>query len=242
MENYRLDNKVGSVSRLNRLLRLIQLLSSGVRRNIDEFSQILGVSRRTVFRDIEALEESGIRVHYEFGSKSYQIEEPFDVPVRPVLPGLLPLAVAIALRFLKRSPIDLAAGAAEIESVLMRQLSHSSATSFQAALNFVEVPPLASAKVASASHVQDLFAGFVSKRRVRLTYQSELGPQGTLLAPKKVVVEEEAVHIYGWSSFHRRNVHINVAEILTTELTDDYFNEADCVESSRLNSEVLGEK
>lgn len=240
MENYRLDNKVGSVSRLGRLLRLLQLLSSGVRRNIDEFSQILGVSRRTVFRDLEALQESGIQIQYDFGSRSYQIEEPIDIHVRPVLPGLLPLAAAMALGALKGLPVEFAAAAAEIETLLVRRLSQSSAASFQAALSFVEVSPSAARQFASASHLQDLFAGFVSQRRVRLTYQSELGPQGTLFTPRKLLVEESAVHIHGWSSFHCRNMQINVAEILTTELTEEYFSDTDSVESSRSNSEAVG--
>lgn len=67
------------VSRVHRLLRLITLLQSGRPRHADELTEELGISRRTLFRDLNMLEEAGVPYYYEAGV-GYRISRTFFLP------------------------------------------------------------------------------------------------------------------------------------------------------------------
>lgn len=94
--------------RINRLLRLIMLLQARRPRTAQELADELGVSRRTVFRDLNTLEDAGVpcrevgmdgpRGRANPGGGGYRIEKGFHLPptslsVAEVL-GLLHLAKA----------------------------------------------------------------------------------------------------------------------------------------------------
>ncbi len=51
-------------ARLKRLLRLIGILRSAEPKTAEELARLLGVSRRTVFRDLDLLSEAGIPYEY----------------------------------------------------------------------------------------------------------------------------------------------------------------------------------
>lgn len=55
---------MSSTQRLERLLRLVNLLQSGRQFNTRELSEILGVSRRTIFRDINLLQDCGVQIQF----------------------------------------------------------------------------------------------------------------------------------------------------------------------------------
>lgn len=67
------------VSRIHRLLRLITLLQSGGSRSVAELIEELGISRRTLFRDLNMLELAGIPYYHEPG-KGYRINKRFFLP------------------------------------------------------------------------------------------------------------------------------------------------------------------
>jgi len=65
--------------RLQRLLRLITLLQGGVTLNASALAERMGVSRRTLFRDLKALEAAGIDYEYH-SERGYRIEPDFFLP------------------------------------------------------------------------------------------------------------------------------------------------------------------
>ncbi len=67
------------VSRVHRLIRLITLLQSGRPRTVAELMEELGVSRRTLFRDLNMLEMAGVPYYHEPG-KGYRINRSFFLP------------------------------------------------------------------------------------------------------------------------------------------------------------------
>ncbi len=68
-----------SVERVHRLLRLIMVLQGGAARSAADLAATLGVSRRTVFRDLNLLEEAGIPCFHERG-RGYRIARSFFLP------------------------------------------------------------------------------------------------------------------------------------------------------------------
>jgi len=89
------------VSRVHRLLRLITVLQSGQGRSVAELTAELGISRRTVFRDLQMLQSAGIPCYYD-AERGYRISERFFLPpisltVREIL-GLMLFGKTAAAR------------------------------------------------------------------------------------------------------------------------------------------------
>ena len=68
-----------SVKRIHRLLRLIMLLQSGRAGRTYDLTSELGISRRTLFRDLKALEMAGIP-YYHDPEAGYRIARSFFLP------------------------------------------------------------------------------------------------------------------------------------------------------------------
>lgn len=68
-----------SVSRIHRLLRLVTLLQSGRARSAKDLMAELGVSRRTLFRDLKVLQVAGIPYYHDTTS-GYRIARSFFLP------------------------------------------------------------------------------------------------------------------------------------------------------------------
>ncbi len=112
-----------NVSRIYRLLRLVTLLQNSTRAyTADELAEDLQISRRTVFRDLNALEMAHIPYYYDPASRGYRISSFFFLPpVNLTLPEALAL-LALTGRLQTESNIPLlcqgAQAAAKIEGIL----------------------------------------------------------------------------------------------------------------------------
>ena len=69
-----------NVKRITRLLQLLQMLQSGSGRNADGLAADCGVSRRTVFRDLEALRVAGVPIAYDDEVDRYSIPGSYFLP------------------------------------------------------------------------------------------------------------------------------------------------------------------
>jgi len=84
--------------RVERLLKLMQVLQSGRSAGVEDLARLAGVSRRTVFRDIELLSRAGIPYSFDRVTKRYSAERPSLLP-----PVALTHAEALALMLAARS-------------------------------------------------------------------------------------------------------------------------------------------
>src|SRR5690349_1095159 len=62
---------MGGPSKIRRLLQLIELLQSGRTYNTRELAELSGISRRQVFRDLKALQDSGIPLLFDAQRQGY---------------------------------------------------------------------------------------------------------------------------------------------------------------------------
>ena len=69
-----------NVSRIYRILQLITMLQSGRGCTADELARELEVCRRTIFRDLNALEMARIPYYFDKDRNSYRIRQPFFLP------------------------------------------------------------------------------------------------------------------------------------------------------------------
>lgn len=67
-------------NRVHRLLRLILLMQGPRPRTVNELAREIGVSRRTVFRDLNLLELAGIPYYHDEAVQGYRIDSHFYLP------------------------------------------------------------------------------------------------------------------------------------------------------------------
>ncbi|MCP3980344.1 MAG: HTH domain-containing protein [bacterium] len=65
--------------RVTRAIRIVGLIQSGQARSVGSLADQLGVSRRTVFRDIRTLRDAGVPIESELG-KGYAVTDGTQVP------------------------------------------------------------------------------------------------------------------------------------------------------------------
>jgi len=92
-----------NTKRIERLLKLIQALEGRRSSTVDELSEVVGVSRRTVFRDLKLLDRSGITYHFDRISKQYSAARSTLLP--PVtLTHAEAMSILIATRVMMNHP------------------------------------------------------------------------------------------------------------------------------------------
>lgn len=68
------------VNRVSRILRIITALQSGKRYTADDLGNMLGISRRTVFRDLQDMKKAGVPCHYDTKIHHYSINPKLFMP------------------------------------------------------------------------------------------------------------------------------------------------------------------
>lgn len=108
--------------RIERLLRLVQTLESGRSLSVEQLTKILGVTRRTIFRDLKVLDHAGLPYSFDRDTGRYTAQQSVLLP-----PVTLSQSEALALVLAARHLIDnpafpdanaAAAASAKLESVL----------------------------------------------------------------------------------------------------------------------------
>ena len=67
-------------SRINRIVQILTTLQSGKGHNVNDMAQMFGVSRRTIFRDLEELQAVGVPYRYNAKAGGYAIDPEFFLP------------------------------------------------------------------------------------------------------------------------------------------------------------------
>ena len=111
-----------TTDRLERLLKLILTLESGRTYDVDELAKIVGVTRRTVFRDLKLLAQAGVDYAYDRETSRYHKDRTTVLPPVTLSPAealglLLVTRTALASKALP-DPTAAASAAIKIESVL----------------------------------------------------------------------------------------------------------------------------
>ena len=90
-----------NTSRVRRILKLLTALHSGRALSVDDLAKELGVTRRTVFRDMSVLERSGVPFQFDRQQKRYRISQDFFIP-----PISFSLAECLAMMFLGQKVVS----------------------------------------------------------------------------------------------------------------------------------------
>ncbi len=179
-----------NTERIERLLRLVQALESGRPHSAEGLAEIIGVARRTIFRDLKILEQAGLPYVFDHASGSYTAQRSVLLP-----PVTLSHAEALALVLAARHLIDnpafpdanaAAAASAKLEGVLPAAIQDYVEPLLQR-MEVLPEPTSGREPIAGAMRgVQDALSG---KNKLDVRYHSyyEKGPIDVVLHPYRLI-------------------------------------------------------
>ena len=216
-----------SHTRLPRILRLLRFVASGHRACSAQLAELLGVSRRTILRDIDMLRRADVPVFYDQDSEAYCLHtDPLASTVRHVASDEIMMLVAAA----HVSPLNHSENTQDlVDEAIAKLLAVSSAPAREAAGNLLrcfEFRRPADAPENGNPHAKDVLLEAVKLRlqvRVSLVGRFPCDRWHTKVAPYRILIDLDQWIVVGRSSVDRRTCRFNVADIGRAELTDDPF-------------------
>lgn len=207
-------------------MKLLGLLQAGRGYNAEGLAQACGVSRRSIFRDLDLLRQSGLPVAYDEPRQCYRIPGSCLLPPTNFTPdeALALLVLCHELGNGRGLPFlgPARAAAVKLESALparLRDQLHEIATA-------IHIQPAPNNPLEGRRPIYDQLLEAVAQRRnVRIRYNS-LHDQKvivTRLSPYRLFFSRRSWYVVGRSSIHRAKRTFNIGRILNLEMLDDHF-------------------
>ncbi len=219
---------MSSVGKIRRLLHILEYLQSGRRYHTGELSSFVGVSKRTIFRDLKVLQESGVQLLYDETEQGYWIPPSTFLP-----PTDLTVDETLSLLMLGEKLGDPKLGVPFLESArdavlkLLSNLpaslrSHLSSISEHVQIALDSKHPLSD----SREHYQRILESIEKRRKVRLKYHSLLDQKqiSTLVSPYQLFFQKRSWYVIGRSSLHKEVRTFHVGRIEESTLTADKYD------------------
>ena len=207
-----------NLKRITRLLKLLQILQSDRGDNANGLAVSCGVSRRTVFRDIETLKSAGVPVQFDSKLERYKIDCSFFLPPTNLTEeeALSVITLASQLGSQHGLPFYEPAfqGALKVQSGLPSTYREKLETTVRSI--HIRIPQINSLSDKNVIY-QQLIKAIASRRVVQIQYQSltEWDTISTKLRPYKAVFLRRSWYVIGRSSLHRSVRIFNLARIVT---------------------------
>jgi predicted DNA-binding transcriptional regulator YafY len=187
------------MNRVDRLFSLVVLLQAHRRLRGEDLARELGVSRRTVYRDVAALTEAGIPV-VSLPGQGYELMEGFFLPpVRFTVDEAS--ALMLGARLLERQAAGgLATGARSGAAKILTLLGRRTGDQVEAVSRAIDFVPMPGRFDLNAHMVTALQEAIASRRVVRLRYHS-LSRQETSdrdVEPERLTYWDGAWYLTAW--------------------------------------------
>lgn len=215
-----------NVKRITRLLNLLQILQSGNAQDADGLAEACGVSRRTMFRDLESLRRAGVPLEFDHELKKYSIPSPYFLP-----PTNFTTAEALSL-------LALASEMGRNDSLPFFEPAHAAAMKLQANLptalrkelrlmtRGIKIRLSAVSRLhAKTSIYQQLVDALSARRVVQIEYESltEWEKITTKLRTYQLLFSRHSWYAIGRSSLHSEVRTFNIGRIASIELLDTKY-------------------
>lgn len=218
---------MSSVGKIRRLLQILEYLQSGRRYHTGELSEFVGVSKRTIFRDLKVLQESGVQLLYDEAEQGYWIPPstflpPTDLTVNETLSLLLlgeklgSTGAGIPFHASARdAAIKLLANLPPMLRGHLSDLSDHLQITLEPKYHFTD----------AQENYQLVLEAIQKRRKIRIRYDSlaENAQISTLVSPYQVLFQNRSWYAIGRSSLHKEVRTFHVGRILEATLTDDSY-------------------
>jgi predicted DNA-binding transcriptional regulator YafY len=215
-----------NTKRVERLFQLVQTLESGTPHTAEDLSKLLGLSKRTVFRDLALLAQAGVPYRYDHETKRYSADRAALLP--PVmLSRAEALALMLATKFLvaQRALPDASAAVSagqKLESLMparVREYCGPLARQTRFRIDQVcesgviaEMLPLLQAAAARQFKVHVRYEAYSDQRRIE-----------TKLSPYCVIYIQRGWYVIAHSGFHKDVRTFKLERIQDLRPLDEHF-------------------
>ena len=215
-----------NLSRLRRLLQLISLLQGGRQHNTEALASACEVSRRTIFRDLDALRAAGVPLVYDESQQRYHVPGTYYLPPTNFTPEEAMALVVLCHDLAGQLPAPffkpVRNAAMKLENALPARLREQVRTSSSA----VQIQMVPTNHLDGQESTCDLLLSAITARRsVRIAYRSlaEEKEICTRLHPYRLLFSRRSWYVIGRSSLHRATRTFNLGRILRIELLEDRY-------------------
>ena len=189
-------------------------------------AQECGVSRRTIFRDLDLLRSSGVPLRYDEDQQQYHIAGNNYLPPTNFTPEEALALIVLCHEMGDRAGLPFLnparAAAVKLESALPGRLRDQ----LREVIGALRIQPLPKNPLEGMRPIYDQLIEAVTKRRsVRLRYRSlnEGEEIRTKLNPYQLFFSRRSWYVAGRSSLHRATRTFNLGRIAEIELLDDRY-------------------
>ena len=215
-----------NIKRITRLLKLLQLLQSGNGQNADGLAESCGVSRRTTFRDIEALRAAGVPVSFDEQRDRYSIPGTYFLPPINFTPAEAMSLVALANEMGRGDRLPFYEPARRAAHKLEDSLPVALRQELKKLTQGIRIQPMpVSPLAAKEAFYQQLIDARARRRVVRIEYDSltEWERIRTKLRPYHLLFSRHSWYVIGRSSLHRAVRTFNLSRIASLETLKEKF-------------------
>ncbi len=213
------------ITRLHRVLRLLTILQAGTEQTATQLAERLGISRRTLFRDLKTLEAAGFPCKNRSG-KGYQIDSALFLP-----PVNLKVGEALGLMLLGEAAVaqpdqPFALPAADAIKKLIAMMPTAIRDFCGSLMQHMTVrPPSAALANDDVATHADLQQAIDQCCQVNLRYHSLFDGDviTVILRPYHLHFESRAWYVIGYSERHREVRTFKLSRVKSIELTTRHF-------------------
>jgi predicted DNA-binding transcriptional regulator YafY len=214
-----------NLSRIHRLLKLIGMLQAGRGCHAEALAQACGVTRRTIFRDLDALRQSGVPLVYNEQQQRYHIPGTYFLPPTNFTPEEALALIVLCHDLGDRAQLPFfypaQTAALKLASSLPERLREQLRATGEAVK--IHMPP-ANPLAGQEPIYQQLLRAISQRQSVRIGYHGPTEDEiSTRLHPYRLLFSRRSWYVIGRSSLHRGTRTFNVGRIRRLELLDDRY-------------------
>lgn len=216
-----------NLKRITRLLKLLQSLQAGNRQNATAIARACGITRRTVFRDLETLRKAGVPLGFDKSDDRYFIEGDYFLPPINFTTAEALSIVVLAHQLGADDGLPFFRPARSAAAKVQDSLPSSLRTELKqiALSNDVHINAVNRLE-GQESVYEQLVAAIASRRVVRILYGSltEWQDIATKLRPYRLLFNRRCWYVIGRSSLHREPRTFNLSRIKEIEPTTEKYS------------------
>ena len=201
----------GQNAKLRRLFELVRIFNSGVETDSKRIADALGVSRRTVFRDLRTLREVGYPLDFDEVEHRYRLLGDYQLHKRLDADEIFDAAVGMSLLKSQRSSSP---SCEIIRQMVVKQLDPQRINFLNNCLETIqfEIADISLAKATAKEHEWLVLLALSRFDLIKVRLRMKDG-KSTAFSPYMLTVGE-----FGWLAVGRSSLHQHVREIALSEI------------------------